>query len=109
MWLAQFVPMLLLLPFAGVATRLSRDPEWPYIRAALRDPRALAPLAEVHERLQAPTALEETARSLGERFRRTYSTAMAESAVQARRPEDDVVHLVVGLAHVRDLEETLRS
>jgi hypothetical protein len=105
-FLLALVPMLVLLPVAGLLTRLSRDPEWPYARAALRDPRSIVPLARAHELLQPTVEMEEAAPSASERFRRAYSRAMADAA--RRRAGDHLrVHLVVGLAHVRDLEPLL--
>jgi hypothetical protein len=106
-FVVRFLLLLPLLPFALVLTRFSRDPEWPYLRAALRDPRAMVPLAEAHELLQPTNAMEEAAPSAGERFRLAYSTAMAHAAVRRAPAAGGRVHVLVGLGHVRDLVRLL--
>ena len=105
------LPALALLPLAWFLTRLSRDPEWPYVRAALRDPGSMVPLAEAHALLQPTAAMERTAPTASERFRLAYSRAMADAArARVGAPvagSTTSVHLLVGLAHVRDLEALL--
>jgi hypothetical protein len=90
------------LPFAPIGTRLSRDPEWPYIRAALRDASALRAANEVHAMLRVPLPLERDVFDRSGRFKFAYSQSMLDVALGrvggARR-----VHLIVGIAHVADL------
>ncbi|HEX2849941.1 MAG TPA: hypothetical protein VHN98_05290 [Acidimicrobiales bacterium] len=102
--LATVGAALALLPTAPLLVRLSRDPEWRYVRAALRDPAVLGAANDAYSRLHLPPPLEGETSGASGRLRLAYSRAMFDAAAERATAEPGrPVHLVVGLAHVPDL------
>lgn len=109
-WLLKILVMLPLVPFAGpvmvVMGWLTRDPEYRMIRLALRDPEALPELRAHYDAARPPVAdlVARFPRDGAGSFGLAYSMNMAD-AVRSRVAGGDVVvvHLLVGLAHEREL------
>jgi hypothetical protein len=103
--------VLPLIPFAPIAFRFSRDPMTRALPTAMKDMAGLRRYrgSYLAEQLPARIGIELSKRS-GERFRIAHSEAQAAAAIErASTLGVAVMHVVVGLAHEREVAYLLSS